>query len=137
MVEPAPAETGPGEVVLLDLERLTQVWPAVLDAIRAAGSGPTASYFEGSRPTAIQPGKIEIGFPPEASFNRRNAEKPERKALLVEALLSVTGEKLAVAFGDLESQPESPAGTPPSAPRVDEEEFVQRVKSEFNAEEVI
>lgn len=135
-VEPAPVEAGPEEVVLLDLERLNQVWPAVLDAIRAAGSGPTASYFEGSRPTAIEPGKIEIGFPPEASFNRRNAEKPERKAMLVDALLSVTGEKLAVVFGDLESQPES-AGAQPSQPKVDEEEFVQRVKSEFNAEEVI
>lgn len=136
-----PAETAPPAaaaepVVLLDFERLTQVWPAVIDAIRAAGSGPTASYFEGTRPVAIEPGRIKIGFPPEAAFNRRNAEKPERKATLVEALLTVTGERLAPEYVNLESQPGQPAA-PVAVNTIDEEEFVQRVKADFNAEEVI
>ena len=126
----------PEPEVLLDFERLTQVWPAVIDAIRAAGSGPTASYFEGTRPTAVAPGRIEVGFPAEASFNRRNAEKPERKAMLAEALLTVTGEKLSPVFVDLDG---STAGTADAEPAktINEEEFVERVKSEFNAEEVI
>lgn len=129
---PAPA----GDAVLFDLERLNQVWPAVLDAIRAAGSGPTASYFEGTRPVAIEPGRVEIGFPPESSFNRRNAEKPDRKSMLVEALLTVTGEKMTTVYVDLDAQ-SGDSGSQPSAQTIDEEEFVQRVKSEFNAEEVI
>jgi len=137
---PAPASVQPpagnDEVVLLDLERLNQVWPAVLDAIRAAGSGPTASYFEGTRPVSIEPGKVQIGFPPEASFNRRNAEKPDRKSMLVQALFTVTGEKLAAVYVDLDVQAEQ-AGAQQAAPAIDEEEFVQRVKTEFNAEEVI
>ena len=133
---PVQAPAAADEAVLLDLERLNQVWPAVLDAIRASGSGPTASYFEGTRPTAIEPGRVEIGFPPEASFNRRNAEKPDRKALLVDALFTVTGEKLTTVYVDLDVQSGDP-GSPQAAQTIDEEEFVQRVKSEFNAEEVI
>ncbi len=133
---PAAAAAATGEVVLLDLERLNQVWPAVLDAIRAAASGPTASYFEGTRPIDVAPGRLRVGFPPEASFNRRNAEKPDRKSMLVEALLTVTGERLAVEYGELDAQ--AGAQSSHQAPaRIDEEEFVQRVKSEFNAEEVI
>ncbi|MDQ2700553.1 MAG: hypothetical protein M3Y23_04415, partial [Actinomycetota bacterium] len=121
--------------VLLDLERLNQVWPAVIDAIRAAGSGPTASYFEGTRPVAIAPGRIEIGFPPEASFNRRNAEKPERKSALVEALFTVTGERLTPEYADLDGSGGPQAPEPVET--IGEDEFVARVKSEFNAEEVI
>ncbi|MBK8293531.1 MAG: DNA polymerase III subunit gamma/tau [Solirubrobacterales bacterium] len=77
----------------LDLEKVTQVWPTVIEALRASGSGPTASYFEGTRPTGAGGGKVEIGFPPESSFNRRNAEKPERRQQLTAALLTVTGER--------------------------------------------
>ncbi|MGA7435407.1 MAG: hypothetical protein WBW44_07260, partial [Solirubrobacterales bacterium] len=129
-VAPPPGE----EAVLLDLERLVQVWPAVIESIRANGSGPTASYFEGSRPTRIEPGRVEIGFAPDASFNRRNAEKPDRKAMLVKALFAVTGEKLAVTYGELDS---GAGSVEEKVQTVGEEEFVERLKSEFNAEEVI
>ncbi|MGK2955106.1 MAG: DNA polymerase III subunit gamma/tau, partial [Solirubrobacterales bacterium] len=134
--EPPSADFAPveGEAEALDLEKLNQVWPTVIDALRASGSGPTASYFEGSRPLAAGDGKVEIGFPPEASFNRRNAEKPERRSQLAAALLAVTGEELTVSYGDLEGEAAQEASAGDS---VDEEEFVEKVISEFNAEEVI
>ncbi len=133
--EPDPEPPAPAGD--LGLEKLNQLWPTVIEALRASGSGPTASYFEGTRPIGAGGGEVEIGFPPEASFNRRNAEKPERRDQLAQALLTVTGERLEVAFGDLDG--EDPAGEAFSSAseKVGEDEFVEKLKSEFNAEEVI
>lgn len=132
---PAP-EPRADEAVRVDLERLGQVWPAVLDGLRNLASGPTASYFEGTRPVACEAGRITVGFPPGSQFNRRNAEKPDRRDLLVAAVTSVTGERLVVEFTELGA--DAATGTEAEEPEaVDEEQLVQRVKSEFNAEEVI
>ncbi len=125
----APAD-GP-----LDLDRLAQIWPAVLDSLRAAAPGPVSSYFEGTRPVASGESRIEVGFAADAAFNRRNAEKPERRQKLVEAILAVTGERVEVSFTTLDGGPAPAAG--PATPAMTEEELVARVKTEFNAEEVI
>jgi DNA polymerase-3 subunit gamma/tau len=119
-----------------DLVRLGQLWPAVLDALRGLASGPTASYFEGTRPVEFKAGILRIGFPPGSQFNRRNAEKPERRSQLVAALKSVTGEEFALEYTErsLVASTEPQDATPAA---VDEEQLVERVKSEFNAEEVI
>ncbi len=131
--EPEPAPSADD----LDLEKLNQIWPTVLEALRAGGSGPTASYFEGTRPVGAGAGKVEIGFPPESSFNRRNAEKTERRQQLMAALLTVTGEELEVAYGELDGSASSGDSFGQSSDTVGEDEFVEKVKSEFNAEEVI
>jgi hypothetical protein len=142
--EPAPApapepvsESAP-EPAGIDLDHIGQVWPAVMDALRGAASGPTASYFEGTRPVSLEGGRLTVGFPAGAQFNRRNAEKPERRSHLEAALLSVIGEDLELQYADLGA--DGTAGTadqPPAPEPVDEEAMVERVISEFNAEEVI
>ena len=120
----------------LDREKLGQVWPAVLESLKAGGSGPAASLFEEARPVGFDAGVVTVAFPPESAFNRRNAEKPERRAQLVEALLAVTGERLEVAYESLSPEAGSEAAARSGAV-VGEDEFVEKVKSEFNAEEVI
>jgi len=132
---PAAEQSGPA----VELTQMAQVWPAVIDAIRAAGAGPAASYLEGTRPVATDSGTLTVGFPPEASFNRRNAEKPERIGLLVEAVVEVTGWRPTVAFAELEGDQTvtEPHAKGAEGRRMDEQEFVDRIKSEFNAEEVI
>ena len=134
--EPAEAEA-PGASV--GLETIAQVWPAVIDAIRASGSGPAASYLEGTRPVAVNGEELVIGFPAGAPFNRRNAEKPERMVQLVEAVLEVTGWRPEVVFTELEGDQtvSEPHASGAEGRRMDEREFVERIKSEFNAEEVI
>ena len=139
--EPAPSVEHPDEGGLqpvpdlgLDLERLDQVWTTVMDSLRSNAPGPTASYFEGTRPISLEDGVAEIGFPAESAFNRRNAEKSDRRQLLVEAILAVTGDRVVVTFGALATRPDDEPVQPKA---LDEEEFVNRVKSEFNAEEVI
>jgi hypothetical protein len=119
-----------------DLARLGQLWPAVLDALRGLASGPTASYFDGTRPVDMEGDRLTVGFPPGSQFNRRNAEKPERRSQLSDALKSVTGEDFQLEYGELGSAEGEPSGDAAPA-AVDEEKLVERVKSEFNAEEVI
>ena len=134
---PEPADAVAEDAGLPDLERLGQVWPAVLDSLRGLASGPTASYFDGTRPVGCGAGRITIGFPPGSQFNRRNAEKPDRRSQLAAAVTSVTGEQYVLEYTELASDA---AGEPPAAEApeaVDEEQLVERVKSEFNAEEVI
>ena len=108
----------------------------MLDALKGLVSGPTASYFEGTRPVGLEGERLTVGFPAGSKFNRRNAEKPERRSQLVAALNSVTGEQFVLDYTEL-----GPTGgeheEPAQQPAFDEEQFVERVKSEFNAEEVI
>jgi len=133
--EPAPAEAAPAEPATPDLGRLEQVWPAVLDSIGASGSGMIASYFDGTQPVEFDETKLTVGFPADSAFNRRNAERPECREHLSRAVESVTGRTgLRIEYTNLESG--SPAAEPESE-LMDEEDFVARVKSEFNAEEVI
>ncbi len=128
----APAAADPAA----ELDRLVRIWPSVLDSLRGLASGPTASYFEGTRPVTCADGRITIGFPPGSQFNRRNADKPERRGQLVEAVTTVTGEQYLLEYTELGSEAdEAPEESPPEA--VDEEQLVERVKTEFNAEEVI
>ena len=127
-IEPEPAPEP------LDLPRLVQVWPAVLDSLASSASGMVASYFDGSQPSALEGDKLTIGFPPDAAFNRRNAERPECRQLLAEALASVTGDKFRVEYDSLDAGPQA---ADPESEVMDEEDFIARVKSEFNAEEVI
>jgi len=119
----------------LEIGRLAKAWPAVLDALRAAAPGPVASYFEGSRPVASAGGRVEVGFPADAAFNRRNAEKPEARQRLADAIQSAAGARAELTFTTLEGGVETPAERAPRGLAGDE--LVARVKSEFNAEEVI
>jgi len=128
---PEPEPSGPEP---LDLERLAQVWPAVLDSVAASGSGMVASYFDGTRPMKLEDSKLTVGFPAGAAFNRKNAERPECLQQLGAAVTAVTGDQFRLEYDSLEGGQEF---ADPESEVMDEEDFVARVKSEFNAEEVI
>ncbi|MCB0857791.1 MAG: DNA polymerase III subunit gamma/tau [Solirubrobacterales bacterium] len=126
----SPLESSPP----LDLDRLEQVWTAILDSLAASASGMVASYFDGTAPVTLDGANLTIGFPADAAFNRRNAERTECRQQLAEAVLAVTGERLKIEYDSLESDRQA---TEPESEVMPEEDFVARVKSEFNAEEVI
>jgi len=144
--EPAPAEEDEAEpqppaasvaVADLDLAELTRVWPSVLDEL-AKTAPALAATFEGARPVGMGEGGPEIGFPADASFNKRKAESPERKEAVVAAFAAVVGEELRPSYVTLEEGEEAP---PPDVPapgseELDEEAILEKVKSEFGAEEV-
>ena len=120
-----------------ELEELVRVWPAVLDGLRETSPALTAT-FEGARPVSVdsEEGIVTIGFPASSTFNKRKAEAPEKREQLAEALEALVGVRLRPVFVSLDGEDDDD-GTETDAPeQLDEEALVERLKSEFDAEEV-
>jgi hypothetical protein len=110
-----------------------RVWPAVIDQVRQSGSAMLSALFEGARPIAVdsEEGILRIGFPAGSTFNKRKAEAAEHRERFTEALRTIVGERLRPVYvlldGESVAEPEE---------QLDEEELLERIKSEFDAEEV-
>jgi DNA polymerase III subunit gamma/tau len=141
--EPAGAPPAEPSASLHHLDQVTHIWPSVLDKL-AEKAPALAATFEGARPVAFEEEGLTIGFPPDQPFNKRKAESPDRRDALIEAFRAVTGEGVApryVLLEEGEAAAAEAAAPPPDTPapgseKIDEDELLQRLKSEFDAEEV-
>jgi DNA polymerase-3 subunit gamma/tau len=135
--EPPPAAEAAEAAELIDIDELGRVWPAVLDQMRQSGSAMTCALFEGARPVGIDraAGVLRIGFPASATFNKRKAEAAEQRERFSEALRTTIGEELRPVYVLLDGEPEA-APEPETTDEVDEAALLERLKSEFDAEEV-
>jgi DNA polymerase III subunit gamma/tau len=140
--DPAGGEHAPASPAALaepsdvDLPRLLELWPAVLEQIRGSGAELLAAAFAAARPTAFDAGRVEIGFPPGAAFNKRKAEAKESRERLAEALQAIVGARLVPSYAMLDEEPAAEQAPAVEAP-LDERELLERLKSEFDAEELI
>ena len=118
----------------LSLDDIQRVWPAVLQKL-AETAPALAATFEGARPVRFGDEGLQIGFPPDMTFNKRKADSPERRDTVAAAFAAVTGQGLRPSYVllDGEAPPDTPA---PGSEEIDEEELLERLKSEFDAEEV-
>jgi DNA polymerase III gamma/tau subunit len=116
----------------IDLERVLRVWPAVIDQVRQSGSAMLSALFEGARPIAVDSDDavLRIGFPAGSTFNKRKAEAAEHRERFTEALRAILGEQLRPVYVLLDSESGG------ESEDMDEEELLERIKSEFDAEEV-
>jgi DNA polymerase III subunit gamma/tau len=130
----SPAATGPAAQDAPDLETIKRVWPAVLDKLRET-SPALAATFEGARPVSFDDGELKVGFPTESTFNKRKAEAPDKRELMVDALEAMLGERLKPAYVLLDGEA-NPAADAPSEGEIDHDALVEKLKSEFDAEEV-
>ncbi len=130
---PSPAAGPAGQ---LDIEQLMRVWPAVLDQLLQTAPA-LAATFEGARPVAFDAGEqtVTVGFPADHTFNKRKAEAPDKREQMAAALETVLGEKLRPVYAVLDGE-ESSADSEAAKDGVDHEALVERIKSEFDAEEV-
>jgi DNA polymerase III subunit gamma/tau len=132
------AATGPAAQNAPDpnLAEVTRIWPVVLDKLTETAPA-LAATFEGARPVSLDDEGLKIGFPADKTFNKRKAESPERREALAAAFAAVAGQELRPTYVllDEESAEAEPAGEP-AADAADHSELVERLKSEFNAEEV-
>ncbi len=124
----------------IDLERLAGLWPAIVDQVKQSGSEFLSAAFVAARPLAVDSERstVEIGFPPSAAFNKRKAESKENRERFSEAVRTVVGTRLSPSYVLLEdeSEPVEIADVVVEKP-VDERELVDRIKAEFDAEELI
>jgi DNA polymerase-3 subunit gamma/tau len=130
--EPARGPAAVGVKEGLDLDRISGLWPGVLDQMRESGSELLSTVFSAARPVAVdaQQGVLELGFPSSAAFNKRKAEAQEARDRLADAVMTVLGERLRPVYKLLEG--DEGGG---DEQRLSEEELIERFKSEFDAEE--
>ena len=131
------AATGPAGESDLDLEKVARIWPAVLDKLRETSPALSAT-FEGARPVSLDEEGLKIGFPPDSTFNKRKAEAPDKRELVADAFEAVLGERLRPVYVLLDGEGGGGAekGDESESERIDEDALVERLKSEFDAEEV-
>jgi len=130
--EPSPT-TGPAGRSDIDLDQVVRVWPTVVEKLLQSTPALAAS-FEGARPVAVdaEGRTLAIGFPAAHTFNKRKAEAPDKREQLVAALEAVLGQRLRPVYVVLDGD----AAPEPEGEGVDHEALLEKVKSEFDAEEV-
>jgi DNA polymerase III subunit gamma/tau len=126
--------TGPAGQDALSFEDIQRVWPAVLQKL-AETAPALAATFDGARPVSYDESGLQVGFPAEMTFNKKKADSPERRDTLAAAFAAVTGVGLRPTYVilDGEAPPDTPA---PGSEEIDEAELLERLKNEFDAEEV-
>jgi DNA polymerase-3 subunit gamma/tau len=134
------SETGPAgqqpPSTELSFQEIQQAWPAVLQKLSETAPA-LAATFEGARPVSFDEDGLQVGFPPAMTFNKKKADSPERRDTLAAAFAAVTGVGLRPSYVMLEEDEPPPPDTPaPGSDEVDEEELLERLKSDFDAEEV-
>ncbi|MEK6276615.1 MAG: DNA polymerase III subunit gamma/tau [Actinomycetota bacterium] len=119
----------------IDLDRVLRVWPAVIDQVRQSGSAMLSALFEGARPVGVdsEESTLRIGFPSSATFNKRKAEAAEHRERFAEAVRTIVGERLRPVYVLLDGDTEVEE---PAEEQLDEDALLERIKSEFDAEEV-
>jgi DNA polymerase-3 subunit gamma/tau len=132
----APRGTAGGTVAAeaIDFERISGLWPAVLDQVRQSGSELLSAVFQAARPLRVDAERatLEVGFPPSAAFNKRKAEAEANRDRLAEAVKTIAGESLRPVYVVLDGEEGDDDN---GEPTFTEEEMIERIKSEFDAEE--
>ncbi|MDX6633799.1 MAG: polymerase subunit gamma/tau [Solirubrobacterales bacterium] len=128
------SETGPAGQDALSLEEIQRIWPAVLQKLAETAPALAAS-FDGARPVSYGEEGLQIGFPAAMTFNKKKADSSERRDTVAAAFAAVTGVGLRPTYVLLEG--EAPPDTPaPGSEEINEDRILERLKSEFDAEEV-
>ena len=119
---------------LMDLERVTGLWPAVVDQVRQSGHELLSTVLAAARPVAVdtEDAVLKVGFPSSAAFNKRKAEAQEARQRFTEAVKTIVGQPLRPVYVLLEGEEEI-AG---SDEQLSEEELIALLEAEFDAETI-
>jgi DNA polymerase III subunit gamma/tau len=123
--------------VTVEVGRVVELWPAVVDHLRDSGEEMLSTLFGGARPLAIddQRSLLRIGFPSSAKFNKRKAEAPANMERMTEAVTAIVGVRLRPAYELIED--DGPAEGAEPAAEMSEEDLVELIKDKFDASEVV
>jgi DNA polymerase-3 subunit gamma/tau len=131
----AVAEPESAPALTIDLDGLLELWPAVLDSLREDNQLLAACLCD-ARPVALDGRDLVVAFSVGEAFMRRKAEDAANRAALTEAIRALTGLQPRVAF-ELRDSAAIPAPPGADAQPASEEEWVARIKAEFDAEEIV
>jgi DNA polymerase III subunit gamma/tau len=126
-LDPEPeAANGP-----LELDGVRALWPAVVETV-GAGNGMLAAALAESRPVAVAAGELTVAFAPDQAFHKRMAEREGNRQEAAEALRTVLGQPLRLAYEVRDDLPGAPAQQ-----TLEGDELVRRFVAEFDAEEIV
>jgi len=135
--QPAP-EPEPAAVAVVDppaggleLAVVSELWPAVVDAVRV-DDDVLAMCLTEARPVDCAERSLVIAFHPDDTMRRRKAESARARQVVAEALRSLTGVAPQIS---VEARELDPAVV--EAPADPEAELLERLKAEFDAEEIL
>ncbi len=130
--EPRSSEPGSVAAVPVELEQLQEAWRRTILPAVEERSIPIGKTLSEAHPANLVDDVLTLEFPPSAAFHLKLVEEPKSAALIRDALLAVTGRKLAVAFvlGEARREPEGDVAEP------SEEDVLELMKSTFGATEL-
>ena len=115
----------------IDLEGLQEKWPAVVDQVRQGLGAPLDASSRSrarSRSTSRRP-CVEVGFPAERRLQQAQGRGDRGQATgFTEAVRAIVGERLRPVYVMLE-------GEAAEAETISDDELIEKLKSEFDAEE--
>ncbi len=132
VAEPEAAATATIEI---DVERVVELWPAVVGHLRESGEEMLSTVFEGARPLGViaERSMLRVGFPASAKFNKRKAEAPANVERMTEAIHAIIGERLRPAY-ELTEEESGEGGA--AAAEMSDDDLIEMIKTNFDAHEV-
>jgi DNA polymerase-3 subunit gamma/tau len=105
----------------------TEVWPAVLDSLREEAPH-LAAVLQSARPARVGDGEVTLAWSEPIGLYLRKVEDPVNRDTIMRVIRAVTGSTVRLAY-EVRAEGEAEA-----APRISEEELVDRFVQEFDAE---
>jgi DNA polymerase-3 subunit gamma/tau len=133
----APAPEASAATASVEIERVVELWPAVVDHLRDSGSAMLSTLFDEARPLGIdeQRSALRIGFPASAKFNKKKAESAANVERMTEAIATIVGSPLRPDYELLDGQTEEDDAE--GSAEVTEEDLIDLIKDNFDASEVV
>jgi DNA polymerase-3 subunit gamma/tau len=117
-----------------DLQAVVELWPAVVELV-GAGHALCGAVIADTRPVELAGEDLVVGFPTSAAFLKKKAEDPANRQIVTDALRQLAGGRWRISYELREDLDEDAGGN--GAPRAyTEEEWIERFKSELDAEEI-
>ncbi len=124
-----PEAPAPAPHLELTLDSIGSNWPAVIDELRET-QPMLAAALEVASPSSLKDSDLTVAW--SDTFMKKQAEDPANRELIAKAIRAATGASLRVAF-ELRAESETPIA---SVPTLSEEDLLERLKKEFDAEEL-
>ncbi len=123
---------GPAPIGVGKLGEMVDLWPAVVELV-SAGHALCGAVIADARPVEVVDRDLTVGFPVGAAFLKKKAEDPSNRAIVSEALRELTGGRWRLSY-ELREDLGASEGDRPNG--YSEEEWIERFKSELDAEEI-
>jgi DNA polymerase-3 subunit gamma/tau len=126
------ADEEPAAAGAFDLAALRSLWPAVLDTVREQNS-MLAALLDGAEPVALTRDELTVAFSESKAFLKRKAEDAANRDALADAIRTVGGHVVRLAY---ELRPDDNGEAPAPPPELSDDELVARFLAAFDAEEL-